>query len=250
MEDSRRHQNATLQPYTSVIKRNTGILMEKPRLHPVVNFRQSEIPVPIEKEVYTLQKEGDSILHEIKSENPELWSPVFSNSLEVKSEQDSQSYKIVIPKRRVDLVLESDEEEAKPNEAISIVPLKKRQRMMQVPYAIGHAINKKVNPVMSFTFEEEFKVMDYIVRIEQYQNRRFEFVESQFPRYREMCAGIIQCTAVGKKIPYNYNIDQTLFKIGLDFTKRACVVRANAFFFYFSSCSKRKMYFTVAVYSL
>ena len=96
--------------------------------------------------------------------------------------------------------------------------------MMEVPYAIGHAINKKVNPVMSFTFEEEFKVMDYIVRIEQYQNRRFEFVESQFPRYREMCAGIIHCAALGKKIPYNYNIDQTLFKIGLDFTKRACVV--------------------------
>ena len=96
--------------------------------------------------------------------------------------------------------------------------------MMQVPYAIGHAINKKVNPVMSFTFEEEFKVMDYIVRIEQYQNRRFEFVESQFPRYREMCAGIIHYAAMGKKIPYNYNIDQTLFKIGLDFTKRACVV--------------------------
>ena len=110
---------------------------------------------------------------------------------------------------------------------------------MEVPYAIGHAINKKVNPVMSFTFEEEFKVMDYIVRIEQYQNRRFEFVESQFPRYREMCAGIIQCAAVGKKIPYNYNIDQTLFKIGLDFTKRACVVRANTFYLIncFSSCS-------------
>ena len=198
--------------------------MEKPRLHPVVNFRQSEIPGPIEKEVYSLQDEGGSILHEIKSENltTDMSSP--DNSLEVTNERDSQSYKVVIPKRRVDFVLESDEEEAKPNEIMSIVPLKKRQRMMEVPYAIGHAINKKVNPVMSFTFEEEFKVMDYIVRIEQYQNRRFEFIESQFPRYREMCAGIIHCAAVGKKIPYNYNIDQTLFKIGLDFTKRACVV--------------------------
>ena len=160
-------------------------------------------------------------------------SPLFSNnSLEITNEEDSQSYKIVIPKRRVDLVFESDEEEAKPNETISIVPLKKRQRMMEVPYAIGHAINKKVNPVMSFTFEEEFKVMDYIVRIEQYQNRRFEFVESQFPRYREMCAGIIHCAAVGKKIPYNYNIDQTLFKIGLDFTKRACVVSLLSIIYY------------------
>lgn len=227
VEDSRRHQNEILQPYTSVIKRNTEISMEKPRLHPVVNFRQSEIPGPIETESYGLQNDEGGILHEIKSESLkiDMLSPVFSNnSLEVTNEQDSQSYKIVIPKRRVDLVFESDEEEEeKPNETMSIVPLKKRQRMMEVPYAIGHAINKKVNPVMSFTFEEEFKVMDYIVRIEQYQNRRFEFVESQFPRYREMCAGIIHYAAVGKKIPYNYNIDQTLFRIGLDFTKRACV---------------------------
>ena len=54
---------------------------------------------------------------------------------------------------------------------------------------------------MSFTFEEEFKVMDYIVRIEQYQNRRsdvllktlkyplifyisrFEYVLANFPQY-------------------------------------------------------------------
>ena len=192
--------------------------MEKPCLHPVVNFSQSEIPGPIEKEVYSLQSE-------IKSEKAYMSGPVFrDNIIEVTNEQDNQRYKVVIPKRRVDLVFESDEEEAKPTETMSIVPLKKRQRMMEVPYAIGHAINKKVNPVMPFTFEEEFKVMDYIVRIEQYQNRRFEFVESQFPKYREMCAGIINCAAVGKKIPYNYNIDQTLFKIGLEFTKRACVV--------------------------
>ena len=162
----------------------------------------------------------------------ELSNDIFSrNCTELKSEQepqdfnDSVNFKVVIPKRRVDTELESsDDEIAKPKEVLSIVPLKKRQRMMEIPYAIGHAINKKVNPVMSFTFEEEFKVMDYIVRIEQYQNRRFEFVESQFPRYREMCAGIIHCAASGRKIPYNYKVDQTLFRIGLDFTKRACVV--------------------------
>merc|ERR550539_1869413 len=119
--------------------------------------------------------------------------------------------------------MESGDSQEEIEEILSQVPLKKRPRMMEVPYSLGHAINKKANPVLSFTFEEEFKVMDYIVRIEQYQNRRFEFVESQFPRYREMCAGIIQCAAVGKKIPYNYNIAQTLFEIGLDFTKRACV---------------------------
>ena len=160
----------------------------------------------------------------------ELSNDIF-NCSELKSEKepqdfnDSVNFKVIIPKRRVDAELESsDEEVVKTKEVLSIVPLKKRQRMMEIPYAIGHAINKKVNPVMPFTFEEEFKVMDYIVRIEQYQNRRFEFVESQFPRYREMCAGIIHYAASGRKIPYNYNVDQTLFRIGLDFTKRACVV--------------------------
>ena len=39
-----------------------------------------------------------------------------------------------------------------------VVPLKKRARMMEVPYAIGHVINKCVTPVMPFTFEEEFQV--------------------------------------------------------------------------------------------
>ena len=44
----------------------------------------------------------------------------------------------------------------------------------------------QVQPVLSFTFEEEFRVMDYIVRIEQYQNRRFEFVENKFPLYNRL----------------------------------------------------------------
>ena len=62
---------------------------------------------------------------------------------------------------------EVDEEDEKEEEMVSrpsstemmAVPLKKRARMMEVPYAIGHVINKCVTPVMPFTFEEEFQVM-------------------------------------------------------------------------------------------
>ena len=61
---------------------------------------------------------------------------------------------------------EVDEEDEKEEEMMSrpsstetmVVPLKKRARMMEVPYAIGHVINKCVTPVMPFTFEEEFQV--------------------------------------------------------------------------------------------
>jgi hypothetical protein len=71
---------------------------------------------------------------------------------------------------------------------------------IQVPYAIGHVINKNITPVMAFTQEEEFQVthdmtlvriqlislqvINFIVRIEQYQNRRFEFLERNFHMYR------------------------------------------------------------------
>ena len=56
---------------------------------------------------------------------------------------------------------EKEEEEmlSRPSSTETVaVPLKKRARMMEVPYAIGHVINKCVTPVMPFTFEEEFQV--------------------------------------------------------------------------------------------
>ena len=64
----------------------------------------------------------------------------------------------------------------------SVFQLKKRQRMMKISYKTGHGINKKVLPVVSFTFEEEFRVMDYMVRIEQYQNKRFNVLNKNFQR--------------------------------------------------------------------
>jgi len=101
-----------------------------------------------------------------------------------------------------------------------VVPLKKRARMMEVPYAIGHVINKCVTPVMPFTFEEEFQVIDYIVRIEQYQNKRFEFLTKNFQMYRELTVAFVACTAQKKKIPFNRDLEKKLFGMGLEFTKQ------------------------------
>jgi len=118
---------------------------------------------------------------------------------------------------------EKEEEEmlSRPSSTETVaVPLKKRARMMEVPYAIGHVINKCVTPVMPFTFEEEFQVIDYIVRIEQYQNKRFEFLTKNFQMYRELTVAFVACTAQKKKIPFNRDIEKKLFSMGLEFTKQ------------------------------
>ena len=91
---------------------------------------------------------------------------------------------------------------------------------MEIPYSTSHGINKKVIPVISFTLEEEFRVMDYIVRIEQYQNRRFQYLSENFPHYKEMTLGYVGCTLMGRKIPFNRVLENKLFSTGLEFTKQ------------------------------
>jgi len=148
--------------------------------------------------------------------------------LDYKGQNDENSngdFKISIPKRKTSDPLgcnsESDEDQSQKTKA-SIVPLKKRQRMLEIPYATGHAVNQKVLPVMSFTFEEEFQIADYIVRIQHYQNQRFEFVCRNFPKYKELTAAFIAFTQMGRKIPFNLQIEKMLVNIGLEFTKQTC----------------------------
>ena len=126
---------------------------------------------------------------------------------------ESDFEEVLVKEEEVDEEEEKEDQEmvSRPSSTETVaVPLKKRARMMEVPYAIGHVINKCVTPVMPFTFEEEFQVMkmklivrievesffcesnqtdhyqviDYIVRIEQYQNKRFEFLTKNFQMYR------------------------------------------------------------------
>jgi len=224
----------TFQPYASVIKRNIEASSQKPRLHPIANFRQVEIPKPPFNSHlnsnYTNVNNED--LQEIKSEDIEadINEKFFENSDSLAkscneniNESYNDNFKIQIPKRKPNFSSDSEEEESSPvSKERSLVPLKKRQRMLEIPYATGHAVNKKVLPVMSFTFEEEFKVVDYIVRIEQYQNRRFEFICKNFQQYKELTAAFVACTHVGRKIPFNRQLERKLFTIGLEFTKQSC----------------------------
>ena len=62
--------------------------------------------------------------------------------------------------------------------------------------------------------------MDYIVRIEEYQNRRFDFLNQNFPRYKELTLGFVSRTQRGLKIPFNKALEEKLFSIGLEFTKQ------------------------------
>jgi hypothetical protein len=84
---------------------------------------------------------------------------------------------------------------------------------------MGHGINKVALPLLSFTFEEEFLVMDYVVRIEEYQNRRFDFLLTNFTNYIELLTAYINCTHMGIKVPYSKQVEQTLLRLGIEFTK-------------------------------
>ena len=115
-------------------------------------------------------------------------------------------------KRKVSIVKENGNED-------------KRLRMVNVNTASGHAINqfKHVSePIICFTFEEEFKVIDFIVRIEECQNRRIDFSTCLFPQYPSYIACMIKYKAEGVKIPYKSHMDNMLSNIGLESTKKIC----------------------------
>ena len=60
------------------------------------------------------------------------------------------------------------------------------------------------------------------MRIEHYQNKRFEFVCKNFREYKELTAGFVSYTHAGRKIPFNRQLERNLFAIGLEFTKKSC----------------------------
>ena len=103
--------------------------------------------------------------------------------------------------------------------------------------------------MLNFTFEEEFKVVDYIVRIEQYQNRRFDFVVSKFHQYKEITGAFVALTHVGRKIPFSLQLERKLFIIGLEFTKMQCKVRNTNVHLpsHSSDCSARKHFLLMAL---
>ena len=49
---------------------------------------------------------------------------------------------------------------------------------------------------------------------------RFDFLFFTFPQYDDLTVRFITCTMKGIKIPFNSPVEQKLFKMGLEFTKR------------------------------
>ncbi len=101
----------------------------------------------------------------------------------------------------------------------SSIPLKKRRRMYQLEYPIEHGINKKMLPVLTLTGEEELQLIDYIDRIEEYQNKRVEFLLRNFRSYRELLISYLNCTKLDSKVPFSKKIENKLCILGLEFTK-------------------------------
>ena len=156
-------RSPVFQPYTSVIKRNIDAFAQKPLLHPLVNFRQGELPQPLDNTWHSesRREQEEEVLQEIKSEDIEadieyLQEPKVEIATNPE-EQNFDDFKVIISKRSNS---ESDSEEQK-NEnnktQLSPVPLKKRPRMMEVPYGLGHAINKKER-VQNLYFYVKFSV--------------------------------------------------------------------------------------------
>ena len=57
---------------------------------------------------------------------------------------------------------------------------------------------------MSLTFEEEFKIVEYKVRIEEYQKGRFCFINSNSgPGSKHWIGLYIKCKQIGQKVPFN-----------------------------------------------
>eukprot|EP00092_Neocalanus_flemingeri_P047627 GFUD01054044.1.p1 GENE.GFUD01054044.1~~GFUD01054044.1.p1 ORF type:complete len:870 (+),score=180.42 GFUD01054044.1:39-2612(+) len=210
------------QPYMSVIQRNTQTRDQASPRHTLADFKDVEMPKPLSNllGVFHQRYEREGSYSEASTEvADDDQAIVLVEESREKNESDEELVSETVKTETDSPSSEDRGNSYSPSEG-SLFPLKKRQRMLEIPYNTGHAINKNVLPVMSFTFEEEFRVMDYIVRIEQYQNRRFEFLNSTFERYKQLMVAQVAYTQKGRKIPFNKALENKLFNIGLEFTKQ------------------------------
>ena len=78
------------------------------------------------------------------------------------------------------------------------------------------------NPLLPFTLEEEFKVIDVIVRMQDYIAKRFIFVEQNFgddvfPNFSKREKTV--CTNTSGKLSYNHVKETQLFNLALKVTQ-------------------------------
>ena len=80
------------------------------------------------------------------------------------------------------------------------------------------------NPLLPFTLEEEFKVIDVIVRMQDYIAKRFIFVQQNFgddvfPNYSKLATEKTVCTNTSGKLSYNPVKETQLFNLALKVTQ-------------------------------
>ena len=78
------------------------------------------------------------------------------------------------------------------------------------------------NPVLQFTLEEEFKVVDFIVRIEDYSSKRLIFINNNFgdngfPQYRTLTMENAARFKVTGKLPYDPVVEGRLCDLAITF---------------------------------
>jgi len=213
---------------TPVIVRSPGCFQETK--HCVVDFtNRDSIPIPwTNSDKYESlnspfsTSEEENIQHHFEKQDISYAKePIHTTNYE----EDNQNIVSCFPSENCEIVHSREKrksveiEEIEPRNISSLMPLKKRRWMHLLPYGNEHAVNIHTLPIMPFTLEEEFKVIDYQVRIEDYQNKRFNFLDSVFPMYKKVAIAHIACTKSGKKIPFNKRLEDKLFELGLDFTK-------------------------------
>ena len=83
-------------------------------------------------------------------------------------------------------------------------------------------ISFQFNPVLPFTLEEEFKVVDFIVRIEDYSSKRFIFINNNFgdngfSQYRTLTMENAARIKLTGKLPYDPAVEGRLFDLAIQF---------------------------------
>ena len=116
---------------------------------------------------------------------------------------------------------------------LTISGLGRPQVMMEEDKSMGAREETiRVNPVLPFTLEEEFRVIDFLVRIEDYLAKRDIFINRNFgdninfPDYRQLTMENAVCISKSRKLPYNPVMEERLFNLNLKF----CQMNIDQFF--------------------
>jgi len=78
-----------------------------------------------------------------------------------------------------------------------------------------------MEPMMPFTCEEEFQLVDYTVRVEDFYTKKYHFMQKNLREdYKKFTMGHARCAGEGWKKPFSAKLDKQLLLLGLNFSKQ------------------------------